>query len=141
METLGKYVVEIILGLISAGALAFCKYLSSQLKSYKKLLDEKEAKIMENVIETQLEPIYQELEDLRIYVRKAETLERTHINLIVASYKFRLTQLCRGFLRQEYMTQDQYEQLVEFYKVYEGLGGNGQAKEIYDKTIKLPIHD
>ena len=39
METLGKYVVEIVLGLISAGALAFCKYLSSQLKSYKKLLD------------------------------------------------------------------------------------------------------
>jgi hypothetical protein len=39
------------------------------------------------------------------------------------------------------MTYSQYEQLTEFYKLYVGLGGNGQAKEFYDKVIKLPIHD
>jgi hypothetical protein len=31
--------------------------------------------------------------------------------------------------------------LVEFYKVYVGLGGNGQAKQYYDKTIELPIRE
>jgi hypothetical protein len=37
------------------------------------------------------------------------------------------------------MTQDQFEQLSEFYKMYHGLGGNGQAEEFYDKTRALPI--
>lgn len=35
----------------------------------------------------------------------------------------------------------QYEQLSEFYRVYEGLGGNGQAKEYYERAIKLPMTD
>jgi hypothetical protein len=39
------------------------------------------------------------------------------------------------------MTQDQYDQLTEFYKLYEGLGGNGQAKEYYEKTVKLEIRE
>lgn len=37
------------------------------------------------------------------------------------------------------MTQDQFEQLTEFYRVYTGLGGNGQAKEYYEKVMQLPI--
>ena len=37
------------------------------------------------------------------------------------------------------MTQDQYEQLSEFFKLYEALGGNGQAKQYYERTIKLEI--
>ena len=41
--------------------------------------------------------------------------------------------------KKGYMTSNEYEQLTEFYKVYHGLGGNGQAKTYYDKTIKLPI--
>ena len=63
------------------------------------------------------------------------------MNLIVASYRFRLIQLCKIYLKQKYMTQDQYDQLTEFYKLYEGLGGNGQAKEYYEKTVKLEIRE
>jgi hypothetical protein len=37
------------------------------------------------------------------------------------------------------MTQNEYDQLTEFYKIYIGLGGNGQAKEYYEKAIDLPI--
>jgi hypothetical protein len=39
------------------------------------------------------------------------------------------------------MTESQFEQLTEFYKLYTGLGGNGQAKEFFDKACALPIHD
>ena len=39
------------------------------------------------------------------------------------------------------MTSDQYEQLSEFFKVYSGLGGNGQAKAYYDKAMELPVRD
>ena len=63
------------------------------------------------------------------------------MNLIVASYRFRLIQLCKIYLKQRYITQDQYDQLTEFYKVYEGLGGNGQAKDYYEKAVRLEIRD
>ena len=97
-----------------------------------------DAKI-EGKIEVELEPIFQELEDLRQYCRDNENLEKSHMNLIVASYRFRLIQLCKGFLRQDYITEAQMEQLMEFYKLYKGLGGNGQAETYYNKAIALPL--
>ena len=39
------------------------------------------------------------------------------------------------------MTQDEYDQLTEFYKLYTGLGGNGQGEDYYNKTIRLPIRE
>ena len=61
------------------------------------------------------------------------------MNLIVASYRFRLVQLCKGFLNQRFITTAQMEQLTEFYKLYKGLGGNGQAEIYYNKAIALPL--
>ena len=82
-----------------------------------------------------------ELNKLRIYVLEEEKLNKGHIELILASYKFRLVQLCQAYLKQGYMTSEQYEQLMEFYKVYSGMGGNGQGKEYFEKAIKLPIEN
>lgn len=39
---IAEHIVEILFGLISAGALAFCRYLYKQLIAYKKMLQEKE---------------------------------------------------------------------------------------------------
>ena len=50
-------------------------------------------------------------------------------------------QLCKLYLKQGYMTQPQYDQLSEFFKLYSNLGGNGQAKEYYEKTMKLQIKE
>jgi hypothetical protein len=80
---------------------------------------------MEQSIEIKLEPIYEELEELRRYIRETKDIEKSHMNLIIASYRFRLIQLCKGFLNQGYMTMDQRTQLDEFYTLYTGLGGNG----------------
>lgn len=135
-----EHLIEIFFGLISAGALAFCKHLSNELKNYKALLEKKEDDELTETIETRLEPIKEELEQLRKYIRDTANLEKSHVDLIVSSYRFRLVQLCREYLKQSYMTQSQYEQLVEFFKVYRGLGGNGQAEEYYNKAIELPIH-
>lgn len=139
MSFIAEHLVEIIFGLISAGALAFCKYLSNQIKNYKVLLEKKENDELTETIESRLEPIKEEIEQLRKYIRDTANLERSHVELIVSSYRFRLVQLCREYLKQGYMTQSQYEQLVEFFKVYRGLGGNGQAEEYYNKAIELPI--
>ena len=141
MEILTKYALDIFFGLISTGALVFCKYMYSQMKNYKKLLEEKDHDELDDEIDKKLEPIVQEIEELRKYIREVDVNENNRINLIIASYRFRLVQLCQIYLHQGYMTSDQYEQLSEFFKVYSGLGGNGQAKEYYDKAIKLPVRD
>ena len=141
VEFLSKYGLELVMSLITAGALAFCKYMHNQIKNYKKLLEEKDHDELDDEIDKKLEPIVQEIEELRKYIREVDVNENSRINLIIASYRFRLVQLCQIYLRQGYMTSDQYEQLSEFFKVYSGLGGNGQAKAYYDKAMQLPIKD
>ena len=134
-----EHIVEILFGLISAGALAFCRYLHKQLMAYKKMLQEKENNDIVELIDEKLKPIVEDIEELRTYIRKIEDKERQDLTLIIASYRFRLVQLCKIYIKQGYMTQDQYDQLTEFYKLYHSLGGNGQAKEYYEKTMELEI--
>lgn len=44
------------------------------------------------------------------------------------------------YIRQGWITQDQYENLHDYlYKPYEMIGGNGSAKRIMDEVKKLPI--
>ena len=140
LEFITTHLLEIIFGLISAGALAFCKYLYGKMKTYKKLVEEKENSTLDNTIENHIEPIRQEIEELRKYVLENNTLTNKHLDLILASYRFRLTQLCKAYIQQGFMTNIEYEQLVEFYKVYSGLGGNGQAKTYYERAVQLPVH-
>lgn len=130
---------SILLSLVTAGALAFCRWTWKQMKIYRSLLEEKEDDKLDETIDHKLEPIIDEIEQLRAYIRKVDTEEQRKLDLIIASYRYRLVQLCKIYLRQGFMTQDQFEQLSEFYKLYHGLGGNGQAEEFYDKTRALPI--
>lgn len=104
-----EHLLEIIFGLISAGALAFGKYAFSQMKNYKKLLEEKQNEEVEELIDNRLEPILNELEELRKYVRDTDVMNKSHLDLIISSYKFRLIQLCKEYIRQGYLTQDQYD--------------------------------
>lgn len=131
--------VEILFGLIAAGALGFCKYLGKQLKNYKTLLDKQDDEHLLLVIDKRLEPVKQDLEDLKDLLASAVHDEEELKNSLVSSYRFRLMQLCKIYIRQKYMTQEQYDQLSEFFKVYELLGGNGQAKALYERAIELPI--
>lgn len=141
LEFITTHLLEIVFGLISAGALAFCKYLYSKMKNYKKLIEEKENNTLDSTIETHIEPIRQEIEELRKYVLESTSASNKNMDLILSSYRFRLTQLCKAYIQQGFMTNIEYEQLVEFYKVYAGLGGNGQAKTYYERAVQLPVHD
>lgn len=143
MAFLAKWGTEILFALVSTGIIGYFKYKAKEYKSkldqYEKMNAAKQIDNTEHMIEDKLEPVYKELEDLRKYIRETKNIEQHHMNLIIASYKFRLIQLCREFIRQGYMTQEQYDQLTEFYKLYIGLGGNGQAKDYYERAIELPI--
>ena len=144
-EFLTQWGLDIILGLISAGITAFFvakgKEWNAQKEQFETMLKEKKVEETEHMMEEKLEPIYEELEALRKYIRETESIEKTHMSLIIASYRFRLIQLCKEFIRQSYLTPIQYDQLNEFYRVYTGLGGNGQAQNYYQRAIALPIQD
>lgn len=138
---IAQHFIEIFFGLISAGLLAFCRYIYTQMKMYQKLAEEKKDEQLEELIEEHIAPIKEDLNNLRSFVLEEKKISERYVKIILASYRFRLIQLCQSFLKQGYMTSGQYEQLVEFFKVYAGLGGNGQAKEYYERTLKLPLKD
>lgn len=111
------------------------------MKTYKKLLEEKNREELEKMVDNKIEPLVEDIEELRTYIRETRDIEKSHMKLIIASYRYRMIQLCKAYLRQGYMTGDQFEQLTEFYKLYTGLGGNGQAKEYFEKACELQIRD
>ena len=145
---LAEWGTEILFGLISTAVIGYAKWKTSQVMKEKEVAEKNAATLaeqkldekIEHKIDVELEPILQELEDLRKYCRDNENMEKSHMNLIVASYRFRLIQLCKGFLAQGYITASQMEQLTEFYKLYKGLGGNGQAEIYYNKAIALDLN-
>ena len=135
------YGTEILCAVLIAGILWLFRQLYVRMEGLRSLVDQQRDREMELFVEKRLEPIYEELEDLRKYVRETEAKDNKNLAFIIASYRFRLIQLCREHLRVGFMTQMEYDQLTEFYKLYTSLGGNGQAKEYYDRTIQLPIHE
>lgn len=169
METINQYALEIFFGLVSAGALAFCRHLFKQNKELKDIKEEEKNRQYRKMIVDEIEPIIAEITRLNKEISNMEQkgqntisdlkraeedahevmyedLEKTHaetlkaFELIINSYKFRLIQLCKTHLRDGYITESDFEQITEMYKLYHGLGGNGQAQEYYEKVIKLEIH-
>lgn len=168
MTILSTYGVELLFGLISAGALAFCRHLWKRNKELERLQKEDENRKYRQMILNEIEPILDELakaeDDIKhldadtqaaiASIKATAELEHKHMygdlnriqennvrnfNLIINSYKFRLIQLCKSHLRDGYITESDFEQITEIYKLYHGLGGNGQAQEYYDKVLTLEI--
>ena len=84
MELLAEWGMEILFALISAGVVGYAKFktrnLRHQLQEAERLAAEQEKQHVENTIEVHLEPVYQELEELRKYIRETESIEKTHMN-------------------------------------------------------------
>lgn len=133
---LGKYWLELIFGLISTGALAFCKYLHSEIKTYRHLLEQRENEVVVKTVEEKLEPIQAEIKKLELYIDQVSAKENRDISKIIASWGFRITQLCDLYLSQGFMEHSQYIQLVEMYNLYHELGGNGKIQEIFERTTQ-----
>lgn len=145
MEFLSEWGSQIILSLVIA---ALTYVLNKNIKSkeetqkhYQELLTKEEDDKTKKEIDLQLEPIYKELEDIRKRILSLQDKENQDLNgvnenfkLIIASYKYRLVQLCKELLNQGFMYQYQYDHLNEFYNLYRNLGGNGQAQSYYEKV-------
>ena len=60
---------SVLLSLVTAGALTFCGFLWKQLKNYRSMIRTQEQEEMDDHIESKLQPIIDDMEDLRSYVR------------------------------------------------------------------------
>lgn len=163
-----KYFLELIFGFISVGCIAFCKYLWNQNKNLKALQEEDKNEQYRKMILKETQPITEELLRIEQEIKKVdkhaenmvqqikdnedqqhktmyqdlhnyESQTNENFDLIINSYKFRLVQLCKSHLEDGYITMPDLEQLTEMYKLYSGLGGNGQAKIYFDKVKELEI--
>lgn len=168
MEIITEHLIEIIFGLISAGALGFCKHLWSKNKELEKLQKADQNRQYREMILNEIEPIQEELtrlhneinsvdndfkkdidevknnakrEHKHMYddLNKVQKENEKNFNLIINSYKFRLIQLCKTHLKDNYITNSDFEQITEMYKLYHGLGGNGQAQEYYERVLALEM--
>lgn len=163
MEILTEYGLEIFFGLVSAGLLAYCKHLWAQKQELAKRKEEDLTRLHRQMILDEIEPITVELVRIKSELNNSiNTLrseaDNTHANmykdlelvtkkndknleLIINSYKFRLIQLCKTHLRDGHITQDEFDQVTEMYKLYHGLGGNGQAQDYYERVMELEIRE
>lgn len=151
-----EYILEHLIDILFLGVSTLFGFVAKnalkEKKAYKELLDKKEMADTKVLIQQEIRPVMEELHRLEKQIQEVKAKEASDmetlskevekdIGLILTSYKFRLVQLCIAYLKQGYMTPTQFNQLSEFYKVYHGLNGNGQAQEYYERAIKLPIRD
>lgn len=141
MDALLAKIISVGMSVITAGLIALCKYFHSKAKKYKSLTQEKSQEEIVALVQEEVKPIIAEIHRLQDQINQLETREHNEIAAIVNSYKFRLIQLCTKFMKQNYITPDQFEQISEFYKAYVSLGGNGQAQAYYGKILNLPIQE
>ena len=128
MELLTQHWISLIFGLISAGALAYARYVSSQFKKYKKLQAEDEQEKLEKKIKEFTTPLQEKL--------NADYQRFEHIKYY---FRYIIIEECERLLEKEYMTAEEYQKLSETFKAYHGIGGNSQAEEYYHKAIALPV--
>ena len=146
IEFICAHWADVLLSLISAGLLAFCRYLWKEMSKYKSLLEEKDQQEIQKIIDERTEPIKQEIRELyekimelELKIDKTSETFQNQIKIILTSYKYRLVALCKIYLEHKSISPDELEQLTEMYKVYSDLGGNGEAEKYYNRTIQLPI--
>ena len=114
MTFLAEWGSEIILSLIIAILTYYFKKADKEkdakLEHYQKLLQEEKDEQTEAMIEEKIAPLYDELEDIRKRILSLGDKENGDIKkidenfkLIIASYKYRLVQLCKELLNQGFI--------------------------------------
>ena len=133
--------ISVIAALIIAVLTGLMTYFWKQAKQYKSMLNSQKEAFYRQLVHEEIKPLERDLGELKSQLINLQNEEQHRLAIIQGQYKFRLIHLCRTYIRQGYLTEEQYEGLSEFYRVYTDLGGNGQAQEFYEKVIQLPIHD
>ena len=79
--------------------------------------------------------ILNNLKDQGIELQNIHEKEELLAHETRCAWRYRIRQLCLAYLARGYMSFEEYTQLQEMYNIYQAIGGNGQTKELYDKTV------
>lgn len=96
---------------------------------------QEEIEHMKDDITEILDDLKQQGIDLNNIKEKEQTLEHE----TRCAWRYRIRSLCHAYIRRGWMSYDEYSQLQEMFNIYTAIGGNGQTKELYEKTIDLEI--
>lgn len=134
LEWIAKYWLEVLFSAIIGLFAWVLKGIKKEMKHYQELLDNEEKGAYDQVIDRKLQPI-----DTRV-----KDVERD-VEYIVDSYRFRIITLCQLAIDKGYMSQGDFDQLTEMFKLYTSLNAKKQSAdysivaEYYTKTKVLPI--
>lgn len=74
------------------------------------------------------------------YIQKRRETKDDKTKLLVGLAHDRIIFLGMRYVDREFITQDEYENLVDYlYEPYHALGGNGSAERVINEVKKLPI--
>lgn len=107
----------------------------------------------ETNFQTRLDPVQEEIEHLKddttiilkqlkeqgIDIQNIKDKEDLLEEKTRCSWRYRIRTLCLAYIKRGYMTHEEFSQLQEMFSLYVALGGNGQTKELYEKTLQLEI--
>lgn len=71
--------------------------------------------------------------------RKKKPTNETALLLAIAHDK--IIYLCKQSIDRGYITQDEYDNVLQLYTPYRNAGGNHLAKKYFEEVDKLPIKD
>ncbi len=102
---------------------------------------------------TRFEPVQEEIEHLKdditeilanikqqgIDIDNLQAQENRLEHETRCAWRYRIRSLCHSYLRRGWMSHSEYVQLQEMFNIYTAIGGNGQTKELYERTMRLDI--
>lgn len=114
-EFILEHIIDLAFAAVSGILAIIAKNAQKEKLEYKKMLEEKERVDTKTMIQQEIRPVVEELHRLEKQIQEVKTQEKADVDcltqkveedigLILASYKFRLIQLCTAFLKQGYMT-------------------------------------
>ena len=112
--------------------------IEQKTKEFENCLEEKDG-VLEGKVDKILAHHDTDKEEFDERLKELTAEYEDKLKRILESYKFRFIQLCKTHIKDGWITDSEWEQIVTFYDLYHGLGGNGQAEEYYNKVKQLEI--
>ena len=133
LDWIAKYWLEVVFSVVIGFFGWALKSIKKELKHYQELLDNEEKGAYVQVIDRKLQPI-----DTRV-----RDVER-NVDYIIDSYRFRIITLCQLAIDKTYMSQNDFDQLTEMFKLYTSLNTKNNSDysivaEYFTKAKALPI--
>ena len=121
--------IELLFSLLSVGIVGYIRHLVNVVNKYQKLMNDQNEERIREIIKEELKPVMNEI-----------TIERKKFEALKNDYRSKLIRKCEEALQRGSVTMLEFNILTELWKVYhEGLGGNGQGEDFYQRVCQLPI--